>query len=121
VDPRMTIRLWYQSLSRDGAWTPYREALQRQLDRFKDPGTEIHIAGTTRLGGVAEQFRYLEFLATAEVLENCQRAVREGYDAFLIGNFSEPGLIQAREIANIPVLGLSETSMLTACMTSPVS
>ena len=49
----MTIRLWYQSLSRDGAWTPYREVLQRQLDRFKDPGTEIHIAGTTRLGGVA--------------------------------------------------------------------
>lgn len=112
----MTIRLWYQSLSRDGAWTPYREVLQRQLDRFKDPGTEIHIAGTTRLGGVAEQFRYLEFLATAEVLENCQRAVREGYDAFLIGNFNEPGLIQAREIANIPVLGLSETSMLAACM-----
>lgn len=112
----MTIRLWYQSMSREGAWTPYRDALQRHLDRFRDGGTEIHVAGTTRIGGVAEQFRYLEFLATAEVLENCQRAVREGYDAFLIGNFNDPGLREAREIANIPVLGLCETTMHAACM-----
>lgn len=112
----MAIRLWYQSLSRDGAWTPYRDAMNRILDRVKDKDTEIHIAGTTRTGGVADQFRYLEFLATTEVLENCQRAVREGYDAFLIGNIADPGLKEAREIANIPVLGLCETAMHTACL-----
>ncbi len=112
----MTIRLWYQSLSRDGAWTPYRDTLRRSLDAIKDPETEIHIAGTTRTGGVADQYRYLELLATVEVLENCQRAVREGYDAFLIGNIADPGLVQAREIANIPVLGLCDTAMHAACL-----
>jgi len=110
----MTIRLWYQSLSRDGAWSSYRDALRRQLEAFRDEGTEIHVAGTTRVGGVADQYRYLEFLGTAEVLENCQRAVQEGYDAFLIGNIADPGLREAREIANIPVLGLCETAIHAA-------
>ena len=50
------------------------------------------------------------------MLDNVNRAVREGYDAFLIGNIADPGLHAAREIANIPVLGLCESAMHVACM-----
>ena len=50
------------------------------------------------------------------MLKNVHRAVREGYDAFLIGNIADPGLREAREIANIPVLGLCESAMHVACM-----
>ena len=42
--------------------------------------------------------------------------MREGYDAFLIGNIADPGLHEAREIANIPVLGLCESALHVACM-----
>ena len=83
---------------------------------MRDPDTEIHVAGITEIGGVGDQFRYLEYLETGEVLKNVHRAVREGYDAFLIGNIADPGLREAREIADIPVLGLCESAMHVACM-----
>ncbi len=104
------MRLWYQSMSRQEEWGGYPAVLRAILDKVKDPGTEIHVAGITEIGGVGDQFRYLEYLETGEVLKNVQRAVVEGYDAFLIGNIADPGLREAREIANIPVLGLCEVS-----------
>jgi allantoin racemase len=44
------------------------------------------------------------------------KAEREGYDAFLIGNISDAGIREAREVVNIPVLGLCETSLHIASM-----
>src|SRR5580658_8386747 len=96
------MRLWYQSMSRQAEWGGYPAVLRAILDKVKEPDTEIHVAGITEIGGVGDQFRYLEYLETGEVLKNVQRAVREGYDAFLIGN--------------IPVLGLCESAMHVACM-----
>ena len=110
------MKLWYQSLSRQTEWGGYPAVLRAILDRAKDPGTEIHVAGITKIGGVGDQYRYLEYLETGEVLTNVHQAVREGYDAFLIGNIADPGLREAREIANIPVLGLCESAMHVACL-----
>jgi len=110
------VRLWYQSMSRQQAWSHYNDALRRILDRIKDPDTEIEVHGIMKIGGVADQFHYLDYLETGEVLENVHAAVRRGFDAFLIGNIGDPGIRPAREIANIPVLGLCETALHTACM-----
>ena len=110
------MKLWYQSMSRQTSWGEYNEALRRILDRVKDPGTRIDVHGITNIGGTTPQFHYLDYLETGEVLENVQTAVKQGYDAFLIGNIGDPGLQAAREIANIPVLGLGETSVHLACM-----
>lgn len=110
------MKLWYQSMSRQTEWGGYPRALRDILGKVKDPDTDIHIAGITEIGGVGDQFRYLEFLETGEVLKNVHRAVREGFDAFLIGNIADPGLREAREIADIPVLGLCESAMHMACM-----
>ncbi len=110
------MKIWYQSMTRITEWGGYPKILRGILDRVKDPDTEIHVAGITEIGGVGDQFRYLEYLETGEVLKNVQRAVREGYDAFMVGNIADPGLREAREIANIPVLGLCETAMHVACM-----
>ncbi len=37
-------------------------------------------------------------------------------DAAIIGAFGDPGLFGARELFDIPVVGMAEASMLTACM-----
>jgi allantoin racemase len=103
-------------MSRQKAWGEYNEALRRILDRIRDPDTEIEVHGITKVGGVADQFHYLDYLETGEVLENVHTAVKRGFDAFLIGNIGDPGIRAAREIANIPVLGLCETALHTACM-----
>ncbi len=110
------MKLWYQSMSRQTEWGGYPRVLREILDKVRDPGTEIHVAGITEIGGVGDQYRYLEYLETGEVLKNVQRAVLDGFDAFLIGNIADPGLREAREIANIPVLGLCESAMHMACM-----
>ncbi|MGE0225163.1 MAG: aspartate/glutamate racemase family protein [Acetobacteraceae bacterium] len=110
------MKLWYQSMTRQAEWGTYPQVLRGILDRVKDPDTEIHVAGITEIGGVGDQFRYLEYLETGEVLKNVHRAQREGFDAFLIGNIADPGLMEAREIADIPVLGLCESAMHMACM-----
>jgi allantoin racemase len=103
-------------MSRQTEWGGYPRVLHEILDRVRDPDTEIRVAGITEIGGTGGQFRYLEYLETGEVLKNVQRAVREGFDAFLIGNIADPGLREAREIADIPVLGLCESAMHVACM-----
>ena len=110
------MKLWYQSMSRQAEWGGYPRVLRGILDKVRDPDTEIHVAGITEIGGVGDQFRYLEYLETGEVLKNVHRAVREGFDAFLIGNIADPGLHEAREIADIPVLGLCESALHVACM-----
>jgi Asp/Glu/hydantoin racemase len=110
------LKLWYQSMSRQKSWGDYNEALRRILDGAKDPDTRIDVHGITRIGGTTPQFHYLDYLETGEVLKNVQTAVRQRYDAFLIGNIGDPGLQAAREIADIPVLGLGETSVHLACM-----
>lgn len=111
------MKLWYQSMTREGDhWGAYPKALRRVLDKVKAPGTEIEVHGITKVGGAGDQYRYLEFIETAEVLENVHTAVARGFDAFLIGNICDPGLQEAREFATIPVLGLCESSLHLACM-----
>jgi Asp/Glu/hydantoin racemase len=112
------MRLAYQSLgasrgSRDG---PYGVLLKKIAESAAAPGTEISINGLAPHRAIADQYRYLEFLDTAEVLENGLKAESEGYDAFLIGNMFEPGLHELREVLNIPVLGLRESSIHLACL-----
>ena len=75
------MRLWYQSLTRPDAWPTYAKALRRVLDAGADPGTEIAIHGIEKRGGIGDQYRYLEFIETSEVLENVARAEAEGFYA----------------------------------------
>ncbi len=110
------MKLWYQSMSRQEAWGEYNKALRRILDRVKDPDTEIEVHGITKRGGLADQFHYLDYLESGEVMENVQIATKRGFDAFLIGNIGDPGIHACREITTMPVLGLCETALHTACL-----
>ena len=113
----VAMKLWYQSMTREGdAWGAYPRTLRAILDKVKEPDTEIEVHGITDVGGAGDQFRYLEFLETGEVLRNVHTAMERGFDAFLIGNIGDPGIREAREFASIPVLGLCESSLHLACM-----
>jgi len=103
-------------MSRQKAWGHYNEALRRILDRVKDPDTESEVHGIPKRGGLADQFHYLDYLESGEVMENVQIATRRGFDAFLIGNIGDPGIHACREITTMPVLGLCETALHTACL-----
>jgi len=112
------MKLFYQSMgvARRSEAGPYARALAATLRDAAEPGTQVHVQGLGPGKAIADQYRYLELLDTAEVLDNGLRAEREGYDALLIGNVFEPGLHALREVLNIPVLGLLESSVHLACL-----
>ena len=112
------MRIFYQSfgVSRDTKDGAYGRLLRRVIDSAAAPGTQVDVEGLSPNRALADQYRYLEFLDTSEVLENGLRAEAEKYDAFAIGNIFEPGLHELRELLNIPVLGLREASVHVACL-----
>ncbi|MCJ2072904.1 aspartate/glutamate racemase family protein [Methylobacterium sp. J-030] len=54
-------------------------------------------------------------LAGSAVLETLAEH-QAGFDAAVIAAFGDPGLIAARELFNLPVVGMAEAAMLTACL-----
>ena len=101
------MRLFYQSLgvTRRSTGGDY---VQRLLGDPRRRGLARHDHRTARLEpgpGDRRPVRYLEYLDTAEILDNGLAAERDGYDAFLIGNIFEPGMHALRELLNIPVQG----------------
>lgn len=115
------MRLYYQTLgmSRGSKSGEYGKLLRRVIETAAAPGTTVDIFGLAPHRAVADQYRYLEFLDTSEVIENGLKAQADGYDAFVIGNFFQPGLHELRELLTIPVLGLAESSVSMACLMGP--
>jgi allantoin racemase len=114
------MRIWWQSstMIHTKELTGYREALTKHLNSVKRPDTEISINGVDR-GSLDLHYNFtvaLNSFAPGGVLNKMVQAEREGFDAAAIGCFLDPGLQEAREITNIPIFGLAETSMHMACM-----
>jgi allantoin racemase len=106
-------RIWYQSFVDPAEQRPYITRLDEYLKSYADPHVvfEVH--------GISPPDRYLnpltEFRCAAQVIRNAIQAEQQGYDAFVIGHFQEPGLIECRTALEIPVIGLGEATMLYAC------
>lgn len=115
------MKLFYQSMgvARRSRTGRYAESLSQLLTRSAAPGTTIDVFGLSEGAAIADQYRYLEYVDTQEILANGLRAEQEGYDAVLIGNIFDPGLHELRELLNIPVLGLCESSIHLACLMGP--
>ena len=77
--------------------------------------------GTTLVPMTAKEgFPYISTKAEAQitgtkVLEKIAECNLE-YDAIIIAAFGDPGLIAARDLFSIPIIGLGEAAMLSACL-----
>ena len=78
------------------------------------PGTEI-IAVTARHGPEYIATRAEAVLGGVATLEMLAEHA-DGMDAVVVAAFGDPGLGGARELLSIPVVGMAEAAMLTACM-----
>ncbi len=58
---------------------------------------------------------YLEMLNNVWLIDGIIEAETKGYDAVIIGCGNDPGLRQARQAVDIPVVGPTEAAMLLAC------
>ena len=82
--------------------------------RAASPGTEL-VAMTAERGVPYIASRAEAQIGGAIALEMLAEA-GSGFDAAIIAAFGDPGLFGARELFALPVVGLAEAAMLTACM-----
>jgi len=113
-----SMKIWWQSSTPIHRLHDYRDTLSEHLNSVKRPETEIDING---VDDGSMDLHYNAVVAVNSygpggVLNKIIQAADQGYDAVAIGCFLDPALQEARELVPIPVLGLGEASMLTACM-----
>jgi Asp/Glu/Hydantoin racemase len=106
-------RIWYQSLTDPDADRPYFTRLSGYLRSVTSPGCEVEAFGIQP--GARHPHPITEFRRAAQVIANALTAQEQGYNAFVLGHFQEPGLAEARSAVRIPVIGLGEATMLHAC------
>jgi Asp/Glu/hydantoin racemase len=120
------MKIWYQSaLDLHASASNYRMALERHFEKVKAPDTEVSLHGRGEagkglvmseiIGAPALYFKAITPVFVDAVLE----AQGSGYDAFVIGTYSEPIVTELRSLSKIPVITMPEASMLLACSVAP--
>ncbi|MBW2058513.1 MAG: aspartate/glutamate racemase family protein [Deltaproteobacteria bacterium] len=89
--------------------------IRQELVRIKRPDTELAVLCPER-GPDTIESAYDEAIAVPPTLDLVRKANREGYDAVILACFSDPGLEAAKEISEIPVIGIEESSLHMAAM-----
>lgn len=113
------MRIWSQVFSARERLPNFHRALEDHLNSAVEPGVQVEVHGT-RKGGLGEQYRFFESIDTRDIIDSiltCKGAKgNQKYDALVIVNSIDPGLSEAREVLEIPVLGFLETTTLISCM-----
>ncbi|HEY1370533.1 MAG TPA: aspartate/glutamate racemase family protein [Gaiellaceae bacterium] len=102
-------RIWWQSFVDPSQNEPYLRRLVEYLHEIAEPGTTVEVHGMSppdRGFG-----RLTELRCSVIAVDNALRAEEEGYDAYAMGHFQDPGLYAARSAVRIPVVGLGEASL----------
>jgi allantoin racemase len=94
--------------------TAVTDLLQAAGVRAASSGTEL-VATTAKRGVPYIATRAEAQIGGAIALEMLAEAAG-AFDAAIIAAFGDPGLFGARELFDIPIVGLAEAAMLTACM-----
>src|SRR5512146_1054506 len=112
------MKIWWQSSTPIHRLHDYRTTLTGHLNELKRQDTEIRVSGVDD-GSMDLHYNAVVAINSygpGGVLNKIIQAADQGYDAVAIGCFLDPAMQEAREVVQIPVLGLGETSMLIACM-----
>ena len=90
------------------------QSMAEEARRFASPGTEV-TAVTAAFGPQYVANRIEAAIAAHAVLDALAKH-GAGHDAAIVSAFGDPGLAAAREYADIPIVGIAESAMLTAWM-----
>jgi len=89
--------------------------LDRELKKIKRDDTELEVTCPDR-GPITIESAYDEAYAIPPTLELVKKANDEGQDTVILACFSDPGLEAAKEISEIPVVGIEESTLHVAAM-----
>jgi allantoin racemase len=115
------LRFWHQSMTELDGLGAYRDFLVKHARTVLGDEAALQVEGIrsgsyhgrTPTAALENAFVYHRVLD--QVIDNAIRAQRDGFDAFVIGSFSEPYLTEIRSAVDIPVVSILESSLLVAC------
>lgn len=120
------MKIWYQSaLDLHASASNYRRALEKHFLKVQGPATQVDLHGR---GEAGRGLRMAEIIGspalyykaiTPVFIDGVLQAQGSGYDAFVVGTYSEPIVPELRSLARIPVITMPEASMLLACSVAP--
>jgi allantoin racemase len=117
------LKIWYQSTTELASCPQYAHSLRCHFaETFPDGDVVVDLfgapvgtwAGQAPSSYIASSVSYVMMLSAA-LFENVVAAEERGYDAFVIGSYTEPFLRECRSLVDIPVVSVTESSLLVSC------
>ncbi len=116
-----TIRIWHQSMTELAELGQYRTTMEEHAQAVLSPSTQVSVNGLPpgSYGGLAPSdvlaYPYAYHLVLGHAIEAAYQAEQQGFDAFVVGSYSEPFLREIRSLVDIPVASMAESTFLVAC------
>lgn len=116
------MKIWHQSLTTIDRVPAYRNAITKHIQKVARPGVEVVLHGMdeetypTHYPGHFITHSYLQNLHREQFVRAALIAEKAGYDAMFIATIPDVGLLEARTLVDIPVIGYGQASFHMASM-----
>ncbi|MBT2654446.1 hydantoin racemase [Bacillus sp. ISL-18] len=116
------MKIWHQSLTTIDRVPQYRDAIVNHVRRIARPDVEVVLHGMseetypTHYPGQFITYSYLQNLHREQFVRAALMAEKAGYDAMFIATIPDVGLLEARTLVDIPVVGYGQASFHMASM-----
>lgn len=116
------MKIWHQSLTSIEKIPQYRDAVIAHIQKVARPDVEVVLHGMsnetypTEYPGHFITYSYLQNLHREQFIRNALIAESAGYDCMFIGTIPDVGLLEARSVVDIPVIGYGQASLHIASM-----
>ena len=107
------FKIWFQGATDRVHMAPYISRVEAHLKAILDPGFGYSFNTTSPPATTTHTLT--EFRIAGAFVRGAVEAQRRGYDAMAITHFQDAGLAEVKSVADIPVLGLGETTLFHAC------
>ena len=129
------MKIWHQSMG-SVQLNNVGDGIQKHAALVVEPGTEVSVHGmpgkpdyvvsleSIQNGSAPEGSvttmdvygtPYLNRITLGRIVDQARQAEKEGYDAFVIGSWTDPYVREMRSLVNIPVISTLECNVLIAC------
>ena len=119
------MRIWVQSgsaLAKDDTATygrEYEQMLKRHFQEVARPGTTVEVFGIEETPPGKDRYHSSTHIVVSSMVKSILRAEREGYDVIAVVNTLDHGYYEIREMVDIPVVFITESSLNLACLLAP--
>lgn len=116
------LKIWHQSLTSIEHVPAYRDAVITHIQKVARPDVEVVLHGMASetypsdYPGHFITYSYLQNLHKEQFIRNALIAESAGYDCMFIGTIPDVGLLEARTLVDIPVIGYGQASFHIASM-----